>query len=97
MTLLPKPTIDKNGDYILPIHPETAKKISLPQAVWFEKVTTKSGKVFTKPRKGTIHYYNAIYHTIIMEIDGVPSAVPWDEVQILTRMKYKIYSNGGVQ
>ena len=73
------------------------KRKSPPQAVWFEKIYTKSGKVFIKPHKGFVHSYNQIYHAIVMEIDGCPSAVPWDEVQLLQKMRYKIYVSGGVQ
>lgn len=103
MPILPDPVIDDNGDYVLPVHPKTAHEIkngskskAPPRAVWYEPVQTKSGKKFTVSRTGIIISYNAIYRTIIMEIDGVPSAVPWDETQTLTRMNYKIYIAGGI-
>lgn len=70
-------------------------KRPLPTAVWFQRIQQRGGKILVKPHKGVIHSYNAIYHRMVMEIDGSPAMVPWDECMVSRPMKFKIYEYGG--
>lgn len=74
---------------------EAIMRKRLPHAVWFERIVERGGRVKTKPHKGLIRRYNAVYREIIMEIGEVPALVPWNEVLILTPMRYKYYEYGG--